>query len=286
MSERRVAAVVTAPERHWVGDGFLVRPIFGDAAFTPVVSPFLMFDFAAERRFPPAPHPRGVGPHPHRGFETVTIVYAGEVEHRDSAGHADRIGTGDVQWMTAGSGLVHEEMLGARVGREGGAVSMAQLWVNLPARAKSTPPRYQPILATEIPTVALPGATVRVVAGSFGGVSGPADTHTPLAVLDMRLDPGARIEMPIPEGWTGLVSVLGGAVEVAGVAVGAERVAILERDGDTATVVAGEAGAHVLCLTGEPIDEPIAAIGPFVMNTREELIRAVEDYRRGAMGRL
>lgn len=286
MTDRRVTAVLTTPSRHWVGDGFLVRPLFAEAAFTEALSPFLMFDWAAERRFEPSPTPRGVGPHPHRGFETVTLVYAGEVEHRDSAGHADRIGAGDVQWMTAGAGVVHEEMLGRRVDEVGGPVSMAQIWVNLPARDKATPPRYQPITTADIPTVAFEGASLRVVAGSLGETKGPARTHTPLAVYDGRIAAGAEIDLPVPAGWTGLVAVLSGAVSIGERRVAAESVAVLDRSGDRVRLVGADAESRLLILTGEPLGEPIAQMGPFVMNTREELVRAVEDFRRGAMGRL
>jgi redox-sensitive bicupin YhaK (pirin superfamily) len=286
MTERRVETLLTAPSRHWVGDGFLVRPIFGQAAFTQLVSPFLMFDWAAERDFPPSSAPRGVGPHPHRGFETVTLVYAGAVDHRDSAGHADTIGVGDVQWMTAGSGIVHEEMLGESVGRVGGTVSMAQLWVNLPARAKGTPPRYQPILAEKIPTVALEGGTLRVVAGSLGDVAGPAETHTPVVVLDGKVTAGGRIELPMPAGWTVLVAVLDGAVTIGDVRVGPETVAVLDRGAGNFAVAGGATDSRILILAGEPIAEPIAAMGPFVMNTKDELFRAVEDFRNGRMGTL
>jgi redox-sensitive bicupin YhaK (pirin superfamily) len=283
MSERRVVSLLTTPDRHWVGDGFLVRPIFAEAAFSEALSPFLMLDWAAERAFPPSRSRRGVGPHPHRGFETVTIVEAGEVEHRDSAGHADRIGPGDVQWMTAGAGIVHEEMLGRRIDAEGGTVSMAQLWVNLPARAKSTPARYQAIGADRIPTVAVEGGVLRVIAGRVGDVVGPAETHTPLTVLNGRLTAGGTVAVPVPVGWTGLVVVLSGAVTIGGRRVEAETVAVLDRDGDEATITA-EAESRILILAGEPLGEPIAQMGPFVMNTRQELIDAVDDYRRGRMG--
>lgn len=286
MTARRVETVLTTPSRHWVGDGFLVRPLFAEAAFTPKISPFLMLDWAAERHFGPSPVPRGVGPHPHRGFETVTLVHAGTVDHRDSAGHVDGIGVGDVQWMTAGAGIVHEEMLGRRVNEEGGTVSMAQLWVNLPARAKSTPPRYQPITADRIPALSLPGATLRVVAGRIDDTAGPADTHTPLAVVDGRVEAGAVVDLPIDPDWTGLVAVLSGAVTIEGREIGAEAVAVLERGGDRLRLTGAAPESRVLILTGEPIAEPIAAMGPFVMNTHEELIRAVDDYRRGRMGTL
>ena len=286
MSRRHIETSPAAPDRHWVGDGFLVRPLFGEIAFTEAPSPFLMFDWAAERTFAPSAARRGVGPHPHRGFETVTLVYAGEVEHRDSAGHADRIGPGDVQWMTAGSGLVHEEMLGDGVTRNGGAVSMAQIWVNLPARAKATPPRYQAITAATIPVIERPGATVRLVAGRFEGRTGPAETHTPLTLIDGTIDRNAELVLPIPPGWTGMIAVLSGALSIGDRTLGPESLVVLDRDGDEVALIGVGEGTRFLLLAGEPIDEPIAAMGPFVMNSREDLIRAVEDYRAGRMGRL
>ena len=291
MSSKTVVTVVDAPRPHWVGDGFLVRPLFGPAAFTPAVSPFLMFDWAAPTVFPPRAEPHGVGPHPHRGFETVTIVYAGAVDHRDSAGHVDSIGVGDVQWMTAGAGVVHEEFHGRAVAEQGGTVSMAQLWVNLPAAHKMTPPRYQPILAADIPVVRFDGGRVRVIAGSWPGhgdaaVRGPAETFTPLAVWDADLDAGARFDAAVPEGWTALVSVLEGGVVVGGREAKSPRVVVLSRTGGDFAVTAGAEGAKLLVLAGAPIDEPIAAHGPFVMNTRDEIRTAIADYSAGRMGAL
>lgn len=291
MNTKSVATLLPPPQSHWVGDGFLVRPLFGEAAFTATPSPFLMFDWAAPVDFPPASARRGVGPHPHRGFETVTIVYAGEVEHRDSAGYAGKIGPGDVQWMTAGSGVLHEEMHSQAATRAGGPVSMAQLWVNLPAAHKMTAPRYQPIEAKDIPTVAFAGAAVRVIAGELTDASGtthrgPAETFTPLAVWDGRLDAGGRFEAPIPAGWRTLVAVLAGKADVCGTPVPANSVAILDDADGTVTVAAGGEAVRFLVLTGEPIDEPIANYGPFVMNTRAELQQAFDDFRRGGMGTL
>lgn len=290
MTTRKIARVLDAPRPHWVGDGFLVRPLFGPLAFTEAVSPFLMLDWAAPTEFPPSDTPRGVGPHPHRGFETVTIVYDGAVDHRDSAGHVDSIAAGDVQWMTAGAGLVHEEFHGAAVSKTGGTVSMAQLWVNLPARHKATPPRYQPILARDIPVVALPGLRLRVIAGSapgaVDGLAGPAKTFSPLAVWDVVAEPGATFSAPLPKGWTALVVVLEGSVDLPGGTVAAARVAVLDRAGEAIGLTAGEGGAKLLVLAGEPIDEPIVAYGPFVMNSREEIRAAIDDFNAGRMGSL
>lgn len=288
---KTVEVVLPAPAPHWVGDGFQVRPIFADAAFTDRVSPFLMFDWAAPRDFPPSRTPRGVGPHPHRGFETVTLVYAGEVEHRDSAGHGGRIGPGDVQWMTAGSGVLHEEVHSRAATEAGGPVSMAQLWVNLPATAKMMPPRYQAITAQDIPTVRLGGARFRVVAGELAGddgvvLRGPAATVTPLAVLDGVVAAGDSVDLPIPRGWRTSIAVLSADPVIAGQTVRGPGVACLSDAGDFVRIAAGAQDARVLVLTGRPIDEPIAHLGPFVMNTRAELEQAVFDFRSGAMGRL
>lgn len=291
MTAKSIEAVLDAPRAHWVGDGFLVRPLFGPLAFTAAVSPFLMFDWAAPADFPPRDEPHGVGPHPHRGFETVTIVYDGAVDHRDSAGHVDSIAAGDVQWMTAGSGVVHEEFHGRAVAAAGGTVSMAQLWVNLPAAHKMTRPRYQPILAADIPVVSLPGGRVRVIAGPWTGadgseIVGPADTFTPLAVYDVKLDPGADLRARLPGGWSAMVALLEGSLTIAGERIAATRTVVLGRGGDEVALTAGVTGATLLVLAGRPIDEPIAAHGPFVMNTRDEIHTAIADYQAGRMGRL
>lgn len=285
---KTVRAVLPPPAPHWVGDGFHVRPLFGDLAFTAVPSPFLMFDWAAPRDFPPGDSPRGVGPHPHRGFETVTLVYAGEVEHRDSAGYAGRIGPGDVQWMTAGSGVLHEEMHSLAATRAGGAVSMAQLWVNLPAAHKMTAPRYQAIEAADIPTARFEHATARVIAGNLADADGrvhhgPADTFTPLGVWDLHLEPGALLRLPIPTGWRTTVATLAGTAQIADRPVPETTITVVSDEGD-GLEIAADAPAHLLVLTGAPIDEPIAHYGPFVMNTRAELQRAFDDFRSGAMG--
>ena len=291
MTDKTLETLLQAPPPHWVGDGFLVHPLFGPLAFTPAVSPFLMLDWAPPVHFPPSATPRGVGPHPHRGFETVTIVRDGSVDHRDSAGHVDSIGVGDVQWMTAGSGLVHEEFHGRSISEAGGTVSMVQLWVNLPASHKATPPRYQPILARDIPVVPLDGGALRVIAGSWsdeigGEIRGPAKTFTPLAVWEARLDPGGRFAGPVPAGWSAMVVVLDGAAEVAGRRVTGSQVAVFGRAGERVAATAGGEGAKLLILAGEPIDEPIVAHGPFVMNTRDEIRTAIADYAAGRMGRL
>ena len=284
---KRLVGVQSDPGSHWVGDGFPVRTLF-DYSQGAAVSPFLLLDYAGPREFPPTNARLGVGEHPHRGFETVTIVYHGEVEHRDSSGGGGRIGPGDVQWMTAAGGLVHEEFHGREFARRGGLFEMAQLWVNLPARDKLSPPHYQAILDAQIPAVSLPGGqgTVRVIAGSFGGAKGPAETFTPIEVWDVRLPAGRRVELAVPEGHTALIAVLRGALRIDGSnPIGEATLALLDRRG---SVIAAEAERDltVLVLAGEPIDEPIAGMGPFVMNTREQIAQAVTDYQSGRMGHL
>lgn len=283
---KKLMGIHRGAEAHWVGDGFPVRTLFSHQESGPIVSPFLMLDYAGPAEFPPADRPRGVGEHPHRGFETVTIVYQGELEHRDSGGNHGKIGPGDVQWMTAASGVVHEEWHERAFTRRGGVLEMVQLWVNLPAKDKMSAPRYQEILAAQIPNVDLDGAgTARVIAGEFRGVRGPARTFTPITALDLRLRAGARVEIDAPEGHSTLVLVLKGQVATAGHAVEEAALAIFDREGE-GVVVEASGDATVLVLGGALIDEPVVAYGPFVMNTEEEIRQAMQDYRSGRMGRL
>jgi len=277
-----------APEPHWVGDGFPVRTLFSYQSPGADPSPFLLLDYAAPSEFPPAEGPRGVGEHPHRGFETVTLVYDGEVEHRDSAGNSGRIGPGDVQWMTAASGVVHEEMHGGTFAERGGRMEMAQLWVNLPAAFKKSPPAYQTLVKSQIPVVELAdgAGTLRVVAGEFQGAKGPARTFTPVEVWDLRLEPGGRVTLPFPAGHTAIVAALQGALTLNGDQhLNEWETAFFAREGDRITVEAPE-GAKALVLGGEPITEPVVGYGPFVMNNEAEIRQAFEDYRTGKMGHL
>jgi quercetin 2,3-dioxygenase len=273
-----------------VGDGFPVRSLFSYDSLGRKASPFLLLDHAGPAQFTAAEKPRGVGEHPHRGFETVTIVYEGEVAHRDSTGKGGVIGPGDVQWMTAGSGILHEEFHSPEFTRRGGAMEMAQLWVNLPAAAKMTAPGYQAITAAQIPQVTLPGdaGSLRVIAGEYEGQKGPARTHSPLAVWDVTLRPGARVELPAPEGWSLLLALLKGRVKVNDAAVGGpSQIAVLDEAGTGFTIEAladEPAGARLLVLTGQPIDEPLVGYGPFVMNTRQQILEAIEDFNGGAFG--
>jgi redox-sensitive bicupin YhaK (pirin superfamily) len=271
-----------------VGDGFPVRNLFPSNGVSQDVDPFLMLDYAGPRDFPPADKPRGVGEHPHRGFETVTIVYQGALEHRDSTGSRGTIGPGDVQWMTAASGVVHEEMHEREFTKKGGPFEVVQLWVNLPREHKMSAPGYQTLLNRDIPVVELDGAgSARVIAGELNAAKGPARTFTPLNVFDLRLKAGGTLELPLPEGHHASVVLLRGDVVVNGAEPlqGEARMAVLSAAGGRVSLAA-QTDSLLLVLTGEPLREPVASYGPFVMNTREELMQAVEDYRSGKMGHL
>lgn len=288
MSERKqVLGVHGATSSHWVGDGFPVRTVFPSRGVTEL-SPFLMLDYAGPTRFEPSNRPRGVEEHPHRGFETVTISYQGSVDHRDSGGNSGTINAGDVQWMTAASGIVHEEKHGKDFTAKGGDFEMVQLWVNLPAAYKMSKPRYQGILSAEIPRVELgTGAYARVIAGELNGIKGPAKTFTPVNVFDVRLEAGGAGEVSLPSGQNSAIVLLRGEVVLNGSATlqGSAQVVPLSTSGETVLLEA-KAQSLVLVLSGEQIDEPVASYGPFVMNTEAELRQAVEDYRAGKMGRV
>lgn len=287
VSAKRLRAVRRSLESHWVGDGFPVRTLFFYNDLGRELDPFLLFDYAGPRQFPPTAERRGVGSHPHRGFETVTIVYSGEVEHRDSSGGGGRIGPGDVQWMTAAAGLVHEEFHGREFARSGGMFEVVQLWVNLPARDKMAPPRYQAITSDQIPSVALPGGagSLRVISGKYEGTSGPAQTFTPVDVWDLRLT-GGPCSLAVPDGYTTALVVLKGGVRIRGAEnLGPAEVAIFERSGTTVEIESAT-DATALLLGGEPIDEPIVGRGPFVMNTQEEIYQAMVDFQSGRLGQL
>jgi len=272
---------------HWVGDGFPVRTLFSYSDAADELSPFLLMDYAGPHHFEPTSRRRGVGAHPHRGFETVTLVYAGEVAHRDTTGAGGTIGSGDVQWMTAGSGLLHEEFHSDAYARLGGRFEMIQLWVNLPARHKMTAPGYQGISDHEIPRVSLPdgAGTVRVIAGRCGAVAGAARTFTPVNLWDMRLQAGAHVSLELPPGHTAALFVLSGLLRIDGRTVDAAELAVMDRD-DPALVFETARDSMVLLLGGEPLDEPIIGRGPFVMNTREEIAQAVRDLDAGRCGRM
>lgn len=272
---------------HWVGDGFPVRSLFSYNTLGQHISPFLLLDFAGPHHFDPTTQRRGVGQHPHRGFETVTIVYDGEVEHRDSAGNGGVIGPGDVQWMTAAGGIFHEEYHSPGFAKSGGLFRMVQLWVNLPAKDKMKPGHYQGIVSADIPVVDLPkgAGQARVIAGEFLGHRGPARTFTPINVWDMKLTPGAELTLDLPEGHTAMLVGLSGSVTVESQHVLSEaEMLLLGRDGDSVSLHADD-HATLLVLTGEPIDEPIVGHGPFVMNSEAEIHQAISDFNSGRFTR-
>jgi len=273
---------------HWVGDGFPVRNIFSYHDIAQEMSPFLLMDYAGPRYFPPTDQKLGVGSHPHRGFETVTIVYEGEVEHRDSSGAGGKIGPGDVQWMTAASGLVHEEFHGTEFAKKGGNFEMIQLWVNLPKKDKMTQPGYQGIMKADIPQIELPegAGTVRVIAGEYSGKKGPANVFSPMNVWDIRLKANSKMDLKVKDGFTTSILILKGKVQLySGETVSPAELALMERSGEDFSFTAVE-DSVILFLNGEPLNEPIIGHGPFVMNTEVEIRQAFADYQSGKMGRI
>ncbi|NHO31843.1 pirin family protein [Acetobacter fallax] len=269
---------------HWVGDGFPVRSLFSYSGLGEAISPFLLLDYAGPYHFEPTDKRRGVGQHPHRGFETVTLVYDGEVEHRDSTGHGGVIGPGDVQWMTAGGGILHEEYHAPSFAKTGGPFRMVQLRVNLPAKDKMVPGGYQAITSAEIPVVDLPDGAgrARVIAGELLGRTGPARTFSPVNVWDLRLTRDASLTLDLPEGHTTMLVGLTGHITVAGGGgeLGEAEMLLLSREGKAVSLRA-DGDAMVLVLTGQPLNEPIIGQGPFVMNTQAEIAQAFDDFRKG-----
>ncbi|MCY1274154.1 Pirin [compost metagenome] len=285
---KKILGVYSAPRSHWVGDGFPVRTLFSYDNFGQHISPFLLLDHAGPHDFAPSAQRRGVGQHPHRGFETVTIVYKGELEHRDSTGAGGRIGPGDVQWMTAAAGILHEEYHSDAFSSSGGTLDMVQLWVNLPARDKMAEPGYQTILDTSIPNLALAedAGSLRVIAGDYKGHRGPARTFTPMDVWDIRLAAGKSTRISVVEGRHTVLVLLRGSLLVNHEDVLREgQVVLFDPDGSDIQLEANN-DTLVLLLSGEPIDEPIVGYGPFVMNSDQEIHQAVEDFRAGRFGRM
>ena len=286
---RNVKQIYRANSQHWVGDGFLVQPLFSHMGDDRGTNPFLMLDYAAPYEFSPneARSPRGVGQHPHKGFETVTIAYHGEVAHRDSSGGGGIIYEGDVQWMTAGSGIIHEEFHSENFSKKGGLFEMVQLWVNLPAKDKNTPPRYQHLAKTGIPVVEFPdeAGRLRLIAGEYKGVKGAADTFTEMNVWDIVLNAGKKAVLEIPETHTLSMVVLRGNVTLNGKEqADAGQLVGFEKSGGNVHIEAGSEEVKILLLSGVPIDEPVVGYGPFVMNTAEEIRQAISDFKSGKFG--
>lgn len=286
---KAIIATISAPKGHWVGDGFPVRSLFSyHGTDNQLISPFLLLDYAGPAEFTPHTHPRGVGSHPHRGFETVTLVYDGEVTHTDSTGGGGTIGPGDVQWMTAGDGILHKEYHSESFTKTGGRFEMVQLWVNLPAKDKTTPAHYQAITAAMIPTVTLPeqAGQLRVIAGSVNDTIGPATTYTPINVWDIQLQRGGVSTLQVPEHHTCLLIVLSGTVLVNDKKVVRDaELVIFDRSGTTVQLEANN-DAKLLVLTGEPINEPVVGYGPFVMNTTEQIHESITAFNQNKMGQM
>jgi quercetin 2,3-dioxygenase len=284
---KELQRIIKSSGTHWVGNGFPVRSVFNYNEHARELSPFLLLDYAAPHSFPPGNEKRGVGGHPHKGFETVTVAYQGELEHRDSSGGGGKIGAGDVQWMTAGNGIVHEEFHSQDFTRKGGILQMVQLWVNLRAKDKSAKPGYQTLLNTQIPVVPLRDAgAVRVIAGEYGGKKGPAKTFTRINLWDMTLRRGKSAELSLPNGDATAFLVLNGEVRVNEEASAKEGdLVVFSRAGEHIQIAAAS-DATLLLMSGEPIDEPVVGHGPFVMNSRAEIQQAFEDYQLGRMGEI
>jgi len=288
MNSRTVETIVPSPQMHWVGDGFPVSSVISPGTVGNRLSPYILMDYAGPAHFGPSDQPRGVDTHPHRGFETVTVVYDGELEHRDSAGNSGRISSGDVQWMTAASGILHEEKHSRKFTEDGGTLEMAQLWVNLPTKYKMSKPRYQTILRDAISTVNLPGdaGTMRIIAGKFESTTAAAKTFSPVILWDVQLRAGRKAELPVPAAYNVGVFVRSGSLRIGGGdAFQVRQLAILENNGD-GIAIAADRDSRMIILGGEPINEPVVAHGPFVMNTKQEIETALDDYRQGRFGSL
>jgi len=285
---KKLKHILRSPGGHWVGDGFPVQTLFAYPNLGTQLSPFLMLDYGGPFEFPATSKRLGVGEHPHRGFETVTIVYHGEVEHRDSAGGGGKIGPGDVQWMTAASGLVHEEFHGREYAAKGGPFEMVQLWVNLPAEHKMSAPRYQAILNVQIPQIVIADqhGKLRVIAGQYQNRQGPAKTFTDLNVWDITLNTDKGFDLSVPDGHNCMLVVLKGELElIDGNRIKSAQVGLFDRAGESIKLESAKE-VSALLLSGEPINEPIVGHGPFVMNTPDEIRQAISDYQNGKMGRL
>ncbi|MGL4675963.1 MAG: pirin family protein [Wohlfahrtiimonas sp.] len=285
---KQLKAIYKAPEAHWVGDGFKVRSLFSYNNHGKLLNPFLLLDRAGPTKFKPTNSPGGVGEHPHRGFETVTIVYEGEVAHHDSTGKGGEIGPGDVQWMTAAKGILHKEYHSKNFAKNGGVLDMVQLWVNLPAKDKMSKPGYQAITANMIPKIKLANdlGYMRVIAGDYNGTKGAAKTFSPVDVWDFHLKTGGAITVPaVQYRYVGLIVVHGEVILNGEQVITESELAILDKHGEEFTLEATK-DSIVLYLSGEPINEPVVGYGPFVMNSREEIMQASLDYSHGRFGKM
>ncbi len=286
--KKNVQEVMSPPPPHMVGDGFRVHNYIPGLVSMPRMNPFIMMDYNSPHYFPPSETPPGVGVHPHRGFETVTIAYQGKVSHHDSAGNSGTIGEGEVQWMTAASGVLHKEYHEREFAKNGGVFQMVQLWVNLPAKDKMSPPRYQALTRADIQTVELESGNgkVEIIAGEFNGVKGPAKTFSPVTLMNAFLPENGTVSFTFPQHDHTAFVIISGKVKINATEIAsANQLVIFHDDGEEISISAIEESV-VLILNGEPIPEPIAAYGPFVMNTREEIIQAYQDFQLGKFGQL
>lgn len=287
--QKPIEKIFRRPEQPgMVGDGFRVyNYIPGRFNLQRRLSPFLMLDFNPAYDFGPTEQTRGVDVHPHKGFETVTIAYKGSVAHFDSAGNSGVIHPGDVQWMTAGAGILHKEFHEEQFARRGGPFEVVQLWVNLPAKFKSEAPHYQALTADMMGLKKLDNqaGTVRIIAGTYEGIKGPAATYTDINLFDMKLNSGADIAFNLPPGHTSALLVIEGNVHVNGDQVQAHEFVLFKNEGEEVLIQA-EKDSVLLVMSGTPIDEPIASYGPFVMNTQQEIVQAIQDMQAGKFGTL
>ncbi|MES2617219.1 MAG: pirin family protein [Bacteroidota bacterium] len=287
MATKIIQQVLPPPAPHMVGDGFRVHNFFPNGYNMGMhrMSPFFMMDYNSKVEFPPKEEPRGVGVHPHRGFETVTIAYHGKVAHHDSAGNSGTIGEGDVQWMTAGSGVLHKEYHEREFSRKGGLFQMVQLWVNLPKKDKMGAPKYQGLLNSDLGKYTLPdnGGTVDVIAGEFKNTKGPATTFTPMHVYNIKMNKGNTTSFDLPSNFNTGILIVEGAAVINGEPTDTDHFVLFKNEGEQISIEASE-NSILLVLSGEPIQEPIVAYGPFLMNTKEEIMQAFDDLHHGKFG--
>ena len=286
MAIKKVAGILNPPAPHMVGDGFRVHNFFPDG-YNINMSPFFLLDYGSKINFSARHNPRGVGMHPHRGFEAVTIAYSGAVAHHDSAGNCGIIYPGDVQWMTAASGILHKEYHETQYSLEGGPFQMVQLWINLPAKDKMGKPKYQAIKQTEVAKVSLvdQGGNIEVISGNYQGVTGNADTFTPIQMYNARINQGGKVKFSFPANFNTGMMMIQGSIVVNGEKVGVNNFIYFENAGTEIEIEALESSI-LLVLSGEPINEPIVHYGPFLMNTEGEIEQAISDYNQGKFGYL
>jgi quercetin 2,3-dioxygenase len=285
MSFRTIESVFNPPPHHWVGDGFKVNNFIPSVIEMDRISPFVMLDYGATTYFPPSEKTKGVGSHPHRGFETVTIAYKGKVSHHDSFGNSGIIGEGEVQWMTAGSGILHKEYHEEEFAKQGGDFQMVQLWVNLPAKDKMTEPKYQAITKDKIISIKLENnsGVAELIAGNLFGQTGPAFTFSPIILASIRLNSSSSFTFNLPKNFNSSILVLEGSVEINNQNITQNQMALFKNDGETIEVKS-ENEAIILILSGQPLNEPIVSYGPFLMNTKQQIIEAIEDFNAGKFG--